>query len=66
MERSTVDTAGLFFAWLGHDIEEFVTMRETSRKLLGSCPSGCRCQPNGVHTGCPSVTSPWACRPWGC
>jgi hypothetical protein len=38
MERSTVDTAGLFFAWLGHDIEEFVTMRETSRKLLGRLP----------------------------
>src|SRR5690242_9568327 len=34
MKRSTVATAGLFFAWLGHDAEEFFTMQETSRKSM--------------------------------
>ena len=38
MERSTVATAGLFFAWLGHDVEEFATMRGTSRKIFSRVP----------------------------
>lgn len=39
MKRSTVATAGLFFAWLGHDAEELLTMRETSRKIMAALPA---------------------------
>ncbi len=42
MQRSTVATAGLFFAWLGHDAEELGTMRETSRKVFSRLPERVR------------------------
>jgi hypothetical protein len=32
MNRIQVATAGLFFAWMAHDIEELATMRDTSRE----------------------------------
>lgn len=38
MDRSTGATAGLFFAWLAHDIEELFTMRDTSRRLFRVLP----------------------------
>jgi hypothetical protein len=39
MKRSTVATAGLFFAWLAHDTEELFTMRETSRRVMSRLPA---------------------------
>ncbi|MDR1214845.1 MAG: HXXEE domain-containing protein [Propionibacteriaceae bacterium] len=38
MNRLDGATAGLFVAWLAHDVEELATMRNTSRDILGSVP----------------------------
>jgi hypothetical protein len=36
--RIPLATAGLFFAWMVHDLEELATMTETSRTLLQQLP----------------------------
>lgn len=38
MDRMTGATAGLFGAWLVHDVEELFTLRETSRKIASRLP----------------------------
>lgn len=53
MKRSTVATAGLFFAWLVHDVEEFFTMRETSRKFMAQLPERVPVPPEWRESGLP-------------
>jgi hypothetical protein len=62
MERSTVATAGLFFAWLGHDVEEFATMRGTSRKIFSRVPERLPLPVEWREHGLPRGISPWGCR----
>ncbi len=66
MKRSTVATAGLFFAWLVHDVEEFFTMRETSRKFMAQLPERVPVPPEWRESGLPSAMSLWACPRWAC
>jgi Protein of unknown function with HXXEE motif len=38
MNRTRLATAGLFVAWMAHDLEELATMSDTSRTLLTRLP----------------------------
>jgi hypothetical protein len=39
MHRIRLATAGLFVAWIAHDLEELATMRDTSRTLVRRLPN---------------------------
>ena len=54
MNRIQFATAGLFAAWLAHDLEELATMSGSSRKLIARLP-GWVPMPASACTG--SVTS---------
>jgi hypothetical protein len=46
-------TAGLFAAWLAHDLEEAFTLQETSRRVAGRLPEWVPAPPEWREHGLP-------------
>ena len=51
MNRIRYATAGLFVAWMVHDLEELLTISDTSRTLLQQLPDWMRVPGSGLEQG---------------